>query len=977
MLNLGIPISKEQGRSLSSGDNSSRERPFSDEGSFYSNDESEYISENNNNQLAVSQGMNEGNLSNRRISLDRSGKQVDYSADIEPLKFRMRRTPDLQITSNQEQKQQSDLSTPVLAPGNAVTRKSIMLPPVEPNLHTISVSKPIFGSNNTTSSWNFNFIDKEQFEEYLKEPNYIKIYKRHEDINQFKRLFLAQELKITDPNANIINKNITNNNLLYTETNNTFLNKDQTGPSPSSSSFSSEPNGNANLDASDKAIWSTKFSHDGKFMATGSKDGILRIWKVINSPMERLELDCYQESNLTARSKSLRIRDKMEKESPLRHSMDAYINKKYPNMAVDESNESLNLYAPVFNPSPFKIFKEHTADILDMDWSKNGFILTSSMDKKAKLWHPNRETSLQTFSHPDFVTSVKFHPVDDRFFLTGCLDHKCRFWSILENSVVYEFNCYDLITSLTLSPGEGEFTIVGTFNGYIHILLTTGLKHVSTFHITEKHFQNSNNVNSFHDFKSLMNKKRGPRVTGFQCFYPPSSDSTAGSKIDKNLRILVSANDSRLRIFDLDQNKLLEVLKGYRSGLSQHNGQLLRWGNEHIVINSSNDHWFYAWRLKSSKLSEKGSVTTNNDKNKSSKNKNTKNNLKHSLIPRKISNFLSSHKDQPIKNSHYVAFHAHHEPVTTATIAPPETAKTLALSNDFICELSLQYMKNQQQELGKRSLKSESSTTNTTISSRKSSDLTSQCKNSIPRKPHSSSTTHESLPSVTSSRPTTATGVPNVVDIVGPILVTTDSEGNIRVFRTDLGRQVREKVLESLHLEKKRERESIHKPAIDSSLTLTNMNQPDVSSKCTSSNVIVAPSLNPLIKVISAGDSEPNLRPLTKDTATSNNSKGVRRASTGGSTRPNLLNINSTINGSMNSLNSSLRQRMPSISSSIGSESARSNLQRSNDLVAGNSVQFKCEVCEGRRFEPISNKLGQRENGYYCLDCGNILNNFR
>lgn len=41
-----------------------------------------------------------------------------------------------------------------------------------------------------------------------------------------------------------------------------------------------------------------------------------------------------------------------------------------------------------------------------------------------------RSERLGTFTHPDFVTSVHFHPFDDHIFLTGCFDKRLRLWKI-------------------------------------------------------------------------------------------------------------------------------------------------------------------------------------------------------------------------------------------------------------------------------------------------------------------------------------------------------------------------------------------------------------------------------------------------------------------------------------------------------------------------------------------------------------------
>ena len=109
------------------------------------------------------------------------------------------------------------------------------------------------------------------------------------------------------------------------------------------------------------------------------------------------------------------------------------------------------------------------------------------MDKTVKLWHVDRDRCLQTFEHEDFVTSVKFHPLDDRFFLSGSLDNGVRLWSVLENSVSYSKNLGDevLITALEFSP-DGLHCFVGGFNGSLFILETKGLFEVFRVEIKER-----------------------------------------------------------------------------------------------------------------------------------------------------------------------------------------------------------------------------------------------------------------------------------------------------------------------------------------------------------------------------------------------------------------------------------------------------------------------------------------------------------
>ena len=51
----------------------------------------------------------------------------------------------------------------------------------------------------------------------------------------------------------------------------------------------------------------------------------------------------------------------------------------------------------IFMNRPFVTYAGHTSDLLDISWSNNFFILTSSMDKTVRLWHISRRECLCVF----------------------------------------------------------------------------------------------------------------------------------------------------------------------------------------------------------------------------------------------------------------------------------------------------------------------------------------------------------------------------------------------------------------------------------------------------------------------------------------------------------------------------------------------------------------------------------------------------
>lgn len=120
------------------------------------------------------------------------------------------------------------------------------------------------------------------------------------------------------------------------------------------------------------------------------------------------------------------------------HSSDEY-NLLAEAVKSDEGNKN------IFVSKPFCTYSGHTSDLLDVAWSKNYFILSSSMDKTVRLWHISRKECLCCFQHIDFVTAIVFHPRDDRYFLSGSLDGKLRLWNIPDKKVNFCYLLYSCI----------------------------------------------------------------------------------------------------------------------------------------------------------------------------------------------------------------------------------------------------------------------------------------------------------------------------------------------------------------------------------------------------------------------------------------------------------------------------------------------------------------------------------------------------
>ncbi len=112
------------------------------------------------------------------------------------------------------------------------------------------------------------------------------------------------------------------------------------------------------------------------------------------------------------------------------------------------------------HPTPITT-QGHTADVLDVCWSKKGlFLLSASMDHTVRLWHISLDTCLSVFTHNDYVTSLDFHPINEHFILSGSMDGK----------VVYGWWCGVVVCGLVV-VGWWVVVVVGTYtHTYIYIL---------------------------------------------------------------------------------------------------------------------------------------------------------------------------------------------------------------------------------------------------------------------------------------------------------------------------------------------------------------------------------------------------------------------------------------------------------------------------------------------------------------------------
>ncbi|XP_013402472.1 WD repeat-containing protein 44 isoform X3 [Lingula anatina] len=316
------------------------------------------------------------------------------------------------------------------------------------------------------------------------------------------------------------------------------------------------------------AVWIMKFSHCGRLVATGGQDNILRVWVLKNS---FAYFDDMRQKYSEASASLLHGMRAKVSPAPSQESLDSVQSADAQTepgacgtTGTEEEEEEED--AP-FMKKPLCTYRGHSGDVLDLSWSKNYFILSSSMDKTVRLWHISRRECLCCFQHIDFVTAIVFHPKDDRYFLSGSLDGTLRLWNIPDKKVALwnEVSGHTKLITAANFCQNGKFAVVGTYDGRCIFYSTDQLKYYTLIHVRSTRGRNA----------------RGRKISGIEPM--PGED-----------KVLVTSNDSRIRLYDLRDLTLTCKYKGCANTSSQikagfsHNGK-------HIICGSE-DQFIYIWK---------------------------------------------------------------------------------------------------------------------------------------------------------------------------------------------------------------------------------------------------------------------------------------------------------------------------------------------------------------------------------------------
>lgn len=291
-------------------------------------------------------------------------------------------------------------------------------------------------------------------------------------------------------------------------------------------------------------------NNDNKYLATGGKTGLLKIWKIKTFEEEE----------------------------------DIKLNSSYDKKDINNSEKRLKDDLIFIDEIIFKIYWGHSSDITDISWSKkySNLLVSLSLDQNAILYNINENSPIKIFYHKYKINSISFCPnfplvknnkknlkekKENDYFLISCINLTILLWNINNNKKPFSLiNVKENISCMLFFP-DGSRLCLGSNEGNIFI------------YEVKENFK-------YMYFLPINNSKKK--------FY-------GGYKIIDMIfinqnELIVSSNDNKIRIININNGNVLKKYKGHKNNEGMI--KICYSKKSHLLVSSSEDKNIYLWQKK-------------------------------------------------------------------------------------------------------------------------------------------------------------------------------------------------------------------------------------------------------------------------------------------------------------------------------------------------------------------------------------------
>ena len=137
-------------------------------------------------------------------------------------------------------------------------------------------------------------------------------------------------------------------------------------------------------------VWAMRFSRSGRYLASAGQDGVVRVWEVIQGRGSG-------NADAAAATTSAPTSQQASPRAGGAAGSDSGGGSASPGAGSAAGGAPGSYGVPVLCTAPYRTYRGHKSDVLDLAWSKTNFLLSASMDKTVRLWHVSMDECLRVF----------------------------------------------------------------------------------------------------------------------------------------------------------------------------------------------------------------------------------------------------------------------------------------------------------------------------------------------------------------------------------------------------------------------------------------------------------------------------------------------------------------------------------------------------------------------------------------------------